>query len=162
MHRYLQAIGEQTLCIKTKIIVSRKLRDNTETMPELVRGGETCVCCEGPGDRKCSACHSVTYCGPPCQRGDWRRHKRLCLPVMIEKTGHKGNGLVASKNFKMGDLILKENASMSRVRQAGKEKGPDIFSQLNRMTADERSDFYNLTRAGKILQLFIMVLGASF
>ena len=120
-------------------------------MPELFREGGTCVSCGCPGDKKCTACHSVTYCCPPCQKKDWSRHKRLCKPVMIEKTGSKGNGLVASKNFKIGDLILKERASLSRSRQEGKE--PDIFSQMNKMTSDERSDFFNLTRATKILQL---------
>ena len=67
------------------------------------------------------------------------------MPVMIEETAEKGKGLIASRNFKMGDLIFKERA-VSTIRSQGKEAGLEILSQLNQMTADERSDFYNLTR----------------
>ena len=67
------------------------------------------------------------------------------MPVMIEETRDKGKGLIASKNFKMGDLIFKEKA-VSTIRSKGKEAAMEILSQLNQMTEDERSDFYNLTR----------------
>ena len=117
-------------------------------MPELVRPGVSCVCCARPGERRCTGCHSVAYCGVTCQKRDWARHRRLCVPVMVQRTEDKGNGLVASKHFGMGDLILREKACLSR----SKENGPDIFSQLNKMTADERNDFYNLTRNVLILQ----------
>jgi len=111
-------------------------------MPEVARDGVNCVSCSSPGDKKCTACHSVTYCSAKCQKKDWSRHKRLCVPLMVQKTEHKGNGLVASKTFRIGDLILKEKACMSR----GKDPGQETHSQLNKMTAEERSDFYNLTR----------------
>ena len=67
------------------------------------------------------------------------------MPVMIEETKDKGKGLIASRNFKMGDLIFKERA-VCTTRSQGKEAGLEILSQLNQMTGDERSDFYNLTR----------------
>lgn len=114
-------------------------------MPETARDGVTCVSCCSPGDKKCTACHSVTYCSLKCQKRDWSRHKRLCMPVMIEETKIKGRGLIASRNFKMGDLIFKERA-VATIRSQGKEAGLEILSQLNQMTADERNDFYNLTR----------------
>ena len=69
---------------------------------------------------------------------------------MVQKTEHKGNGLVASKTFRIGDLILKEKACMSR----GKDPGQETHSQLNKMTAEERSDFYNLTRAVHELHIY--------
>ena len=130
------------------ITFQQKAQDkrNLEKMPEVAREGVTCVSCASPGDKKCTACHSVTYCSHKCQKKDWGRHKRLCVPVMVQRTEHKGNGLVASRDFKMGDLILKEKACMSR----GREPGPEALSlsQLNKMTAGDRSDFYNLTRQG--------------
>ena len=64
---------------------------------------------------------------------------------MIQQTEDKGRGLVASKNFSTGDLILKERA-VATVRSKGKEAGPEILSQFNKMTSDERSDFYDLTK----------------
>ena len=124
-----------------------------EKMPEVARDGVTCVSCASPGDKKCTACHSVTYCSQKCQKKDWSRHKRLCVPVMVQKTAHKGNGLVASRDFKMGELILKEKACMAR----GEDSGQEALSQLNRMTADDRSDFYNLTRAAQIIVLQLIL-----
>ena len=86
----------------------------------------------------------MSYCGPACQKKDWSRHKRLCVPVMIKDIEGKGRGLVASKNFQMGDLILKERA-VATIRSKGSEAGPEILSQFNKMTSDERSDFCDLT-----------------
>ena len=81
-------------------------------MPEIVRDLLTCRICAKDGDsiKKCSKCFSVSYCGRECQVGDWVRHKRLCDPVMVKDFGEKGRGLVASKNFKVGDI-----ASSSRT-----------------------------------------------
>ena len=98
----------------------------------------------------CQSLSLVTYCSAKCQKKDWSRHKRLCVPLMVQKTEHKGNGLVASKTFRIGDLILKEKACMSR----GKDPGQETHSQLNKMTAEERSDFYNLTRAVHELHIY--------
>ena len=43
----------------------------------LVRTKRRCfVCSRRHRLRKCAACLSVYYCGPMCQRFDWRRHKR--------------------------------------------------------------------------------------
>mmetsp|Transcript_34184 Transcript_34184/g.69068 ORF Transcript_34184/g.69068 Transcript_34184/m.69068 type:complete len:116 (+) Transcript_34184:89-436(+) len=37
-----------------------------------------CLVCGKPGQAHCSRCHAVTYCGPECQRSDWKRHKASC------------------------------------------------------------------------------------
>ena len=29
---------------------------------------------------RCSVCRAATYCSVPCQKADWRSHKRLCVP----------------------------------------------------------------------------------
>ena len=138
---------------KGETVNGEESEHRAEKMPEVARDGVTCVSCASPGDKKCTACHSVTYCSQKCQKKDWSRHKRLCLPVMVQKTEHKGNGLVASRDFKMGELILKEKACMAR----GEDSGQEALSQLNRMTADDRSDFYNLTRAAQIIVLQLIL-----
>ena len=53
----------------------------------------------------------------------------------------------------MGDLIFKERA-VCTIRSKGKEAGLEILTQLNQMTADERSDFYNLTRKVLFITIF--------
>ena len=81
-------------------------------MPKIFRDLLACVVCDKGGDRikKCAKCVSVSYCGRECQVADWTRHKRLCVPVMVKDFGEKGRGLVASKDFKIGDLIMKDKA----------------------------------------------------
>ena len=81
-------------------------------MPEIYRDHLTCVKCDKKEDgiKKCAKCFSVSYCGRECQVADWARHKRHCDPVMIKDCGEKGRGLVASKDFKIGDLIMKDKA----------------------------------------------------
>lgn len=34
---------------------------------------------------KCSACHTVFYCGIPCQRADWVKHKALCKAAAADE-----------------------------------------------------------------------------
>ncbi|KAJ6623261.1 hypothetical protein B0H10DRAFT_808582 [Mycena sp. CBHHK59/15] len=37
--------------------------------------------------KRCAACHQVTYCGPVCQKADWKRHKLDCLRTkQLKKT----------------------------------------------------------------------------
>ncbi|KAM0752972.1 hypothetical protein T439DRAFT_354437 [Meredithblackwellia eburnea MCA 4105] len=42
--------------------------------------------CKGPmmgleSAKKCSACATVFYCGAPCQKLDWKRHKHFCTKL---------------------------------------------------------------------------------
>lgn len=39
---------------------------------------EPCRVCGGPAPAQCSQCHGVWYCGPRCQRSDWKCHKVQC------------------------------------------------------------------------------------
>jgi hypothetical protein len=39
------------------------------------------LCNKGEGPlRACSRCKAIMYCSQACQRADWRRHKRVCVP----------------------------------------------------------------------------------
>ena len=89
-------------------------------MPEIFRDLLTCIVCgKGGGSIKsCAKCFSVSYCGKECQVKDWTRHKRFCVPVMIKDFGEKGRGLVASRDFKIGDLIMTDKAVVSMPEPA--------------------------------------------
>ncbi|KAJ7153101.1 hypothetical protein C8R43DRAFT_1002904 [Mycena crocata] len=39
--------------------------------------------------KRCSACRQVMYCGPTCQKADWKRHKSECLKEMEHKRNLK-------------------------------------------------------------------------
>jgi hypothetical protein len=46
-------------------------------------GPKVCAACgaaaaDGVKLRVCSGCKSVHYCGPDCQKGDWKQHKGAC------------------------------------------------------------------------------------
>ena len=79
-------------------------------MPEPLTNLQECYNCKAvDGEEKklllCS-CHAIAYCGKECQVADRPRHKRNCFPVMLKKFEGKGRGLVAARDFKMGDLIF--------------------------------------------------------
>ncbi|KAJ7263939.1 hypothetical protein C8J57DRAFT_1333198 [Mycena rebaudengoi] len=37
-----------------------------------------CCVCSKPASNRCSACKTVSYCSPECQRKDWKKHKLNC------------------------------------------------------------------------------------
>lgn len=60
-------------------------------LAEAVRGqkgydqGASCTACGEPqADKRCSACKSVQYCGPACQKLHWFTHKRHCARLAAE------------------------------------------------------------------------------
>ena len=60
----------------------------------------------------CAGCGSAQYCDRTCQKSDWKKHKKNCKPYKVIKLEGKGLGLLASKNIKQGELIIKEKAVM--------------------------------------------------
>ena len=47
--------------------------DDSASVPRCAACGAT-----GQGLSRCAGCRAVRYCGPECQRSDWRRHKASC------------------------------------------------------------------------------------
>jgi len=126
-------------------------------MPEVFRDLLTCVVCDKGGDRimKCGKCFSVSYCGRECQVGDWTRHKRLCVPVMIKDFGEKGRGLVASKNFKVKDLIFKDT-SVACLNIPGQvppidyvNYGKEVYDQISTLSDVDQKTFFELSGSVK-------------
>lgn len=83
-------------------------------MPEIATDKISCRTCDkSVGLSRCARCHAISYCSVQCQRKDWPRHKYNCLPVLLTAVQGKGRGLVATKEFKKGDLIFTETAAIS-------------------------------------------------
>ena len=131
-------------------------------MPEVFRDLLTCVVCDKGGDsiKKCGMCLSVSYCGRECQVADWARHKRLCVPVMVKDFGEKGRRLVASKNFKVGDLIFKDTSVASiifadevhiinTVKFLAKY-GKEVYAQISKLSDADQKSFFELSGNAKV------------
>ena len=119
-------------------------------MPELKKSS-SCYKCHKKSKKKrqckvCQRCHSITYCGPECQEEDWPRHIENCVPVMIIEIPGKGVGVVASKDFKAGQLILAETPVFrSLFNQDTRLTTKDFYEKICKMSADMKSKISKLT-----------------
>ena len=81
---------------------------------------------------------------------DWGRHKRNCKPVMIKDMGIKGRGLVASKAFVKGDLILKDKVVVSYKADCffshSRRQLEELMEQVDNLEVDDRRDYFNLEK----------------
>lgn len=96
---------------------------------------------------KCSRCHAITYCGKECQVADWPRHSWNCVPVMVTEIQGKGQGLVAARDIKMGELIFKDKPSVKMIDQPSGPTESDMSSlmrQIENLPSEAKSQFYNL------------------
>lgn len=72
-----------------------------------------CQVCGNEATSRCSGCFTTCYCGPDHQKQDWKDHKNKCTkPYTIEKNDLAGRHMVASRNLKTGDIILREKAAV--------------------------------------------------
>uniref|UniRef100_A0A1B0GHX9 Putative histone tail methylase n=1 Tax=Lutzomyia longipalpis TaxID=7200 RepID=A0A1B0GHX9_LUTLO len=67
-----------------------------------------CVICGVECEKKCASCHRVFYCSVEHQRDGWKSHKKSCPVYRICHDGTIGRFLVATRNIKFGDVVLKE------------------------------------------------------
>ena len=128
-------------------------------MPEIHRDLLQCVRCDKGGDtiKKCAKCLSVSYCGRECQVADWARHKRLCLPVMIQEMGEKGRGLVASRDFKVGDLIFNDKSAVSiTTSMLPHLDAQEIHAQVMKLPKKDQEAFFKLTESKSLMQTLML------
>jgi len=81
------------------------------------------------------------------------------VSVVTENTGDAGNGLIAIKDIKVGELIVKDSAVIAIPANVDVwESGEEIVRQLKKLSYAEKEEFYNLTRKEGICQLFEDIL----
>ena len=123
-------------------------------MPETLRQAGVCLMCGALGDKRCGACHSVTYCSPGCQKRDWARHKSLCAPVAVAELEDRGRGLVATKRMVCGDLVVRDEAVIRVVPEADTwGAGEAIQSQVDKLSEEKRKEFFKLTKMQRLLDI---------
>ncbi|OQS01688.1 hypothetical protein ACHHYP_00309 [Achlya hypogyna] len=115
-----------------------------------------CLAChrESPSLRLCGQCKLAYFCDATCQRKIWKGHKPVCLAasnpsVDMLRTAHCGNGLVATKGFRRGELIVVEKAQFVTKQELADQ---NALTQLGyTLTATNGSDV--LASHGPILSL---------
>lgn len=95
-----------------------------------------CAVCGDPMQKKCAACHSVSYCGKECQIADWGTHKRVCkslaggkwISVSVSLTACAGmDSSTISALSIIGEPIVKKDDTKSAKRLPPNIHGDSVF-----------------------------------
>ncbi|XP_063228985.1 SET domain-containing protein SmydA-8 [Bacillus rossius redtenbacheri] len=67
-----------------------------------------CAVCLAPATQCCSSCRATFYCHRDHQRQHWKAHKAECAPYRVEADEALGRHLVAARDIRAGEVILRE------------------------------------------------------
>ena len=80
---------------------------------------------------------------------DRERHKRYCVPAMTKNMGSMGRGLIASKEFKKGDRILKDKSVVSykadEFDYSSRTQIEELMKLVTNLKREDREDYFNLS-----------------
>ncbi|GBP27660.1 SET domain-containing protein SmydA-8, isoform A [Eumeta japonica] len=76
-----------------------------------------CIVCAVKAKQKCASCQTVYYCSRDHQKQHWKIHKHQCTPARIRQDEKVGRYLEATRDIKVGDVILKEKALITGPAQ---------------------------------------------
>ncbi|XP_055372325.1 SET domain-containing protein SmydA-8 [Condylostylus longicornis] len=88
-----------------------------ENSSENCENVNRCAICQIESKLRCSNCNFVYYCSAAHQKQDWKQHKQQCHPFIIKSNEKYGRYLVASRNIRAGEIVLKEKALVSGPSQ---------------------------------------------
>ncbi|KAF2367824.1 Zinc finger MYND-type [Trinorchestia longiramus] len=91
--------------------------DTTETGASRELKG-SCAVCSKEATQRCANCRQVFYCRRECQREHWKKgHKNACKPFKVEQNSILGRYLVATRDFRAGDVIFKDDPLLVGPKQ---------------------------------------------
>ncbi|KAH8415968.1 hypothetical protein KR222_005424 [Zaprionus bogoriensis] len=93
-----------------------------------------CNVCAAPTKNNCSNCNQVSYCSVQHQKQDWKAHKAQCHPFKIAHNEVLGRHLVATRNIKPHEIVLKE---APLVRGPAQISAPVCMGCLNSIEAND-------------------------
>jgi len=85
---------------------------------ERFRNADTSSLCdecliESEDLKRCTQCKEVRYCSKKCQLKAWKSgHKVCCGKISIRDIPNKGKGVVATRDIKIGEVIISEKPLM--------------------------------------------------
>jgi len=74
---------------------------------------DLCPVCQAPSLSSCRTCKKISYCSKGHQRSHWKVHKIDCFPLLEQEDEILGRRLIATRNIKQGEIILREKPIIS-------------------------------------------------
>lgn len=106
-----------------------------------------CEVCQQPANQTCGGCKLVYYCSKAHQKHAWKEgHKFQCRPYKIEHSDKIGRHMVATRDIKQGEAILKEKPAASGPRISCQPHCLSCNKKLAPIQIDDRLDFYKCTK----------------
>lgn len=108
---------------------------------------EKCIKCKRIGKFRCVTCKAV-YCSVDCQRGDWARHKFICLPVDKQGAAQsntpndvaKREALPAASASRSGTGLLKTPEKPGGMGQSKKPSEPHRSYPKHNQSPNQKND----------------------
>ncbi|XP_023941139.2 SET domain-containing protein SmydA-8 [Bicyclus anynana] len=105
-----------------------------------------CDVCQRPANQTCGGCKIVYYCSKAHQKHAWKEgHKFQCRPYKIEFSDAIGRHMVATRDIKQGEIILKEKPTVSGPRISCPASCLSCNKKLEPIEVDGKLDFYKCT-----------------
>ncbi|CAG9788861.1 unnamed protein product [Diatraea saccharalis] len=105
-----------------------------------------CEVCQQPANQICGGCKLVYYCSKAHQKLGWREgHKFKCCAFKVQYSETFGRHMVATRDIKQGEMILKEKPAVMGPRMSGPAHCLSCGKKLEPMKIKEIYDFYKCT-----------------
>jgi len=95
-----------------------------------------CSVCRCKARQICGGCADIYYCSKEHQKQHWNTHKLHCKPYKIVVSDQLGRYLVASRNLKAGDIILREKALVIGPKQGSLPVCLSCYKEIASLTKD--------------------------
>lgn len=107
----------------------------------------TCEMCQKPANQTCGGCKLVYYCTRQHQKLGWREgHKFKCCAFKVQYTDTLGRHMIATRDIKQGEMILKEKPAIIGPRISCPALCLACGKNLEPQKIGDILDFYKCTK----------------
>ncbi|CAH2044084.1 unnamed protein product, partial [Iphiclides podalirius] len=102
-----------------------------------------CGVCQRPATQTCGGCKQVYYCSRTHQKQGWKEgHRSKCCPYKIQFSPTQGRHMIATRDIRQGEVILKEKPAVVGPRMACTAHCLSCGNKLQPIAAEDRLDYY--------------------
>ncbi|XP_034834632.1 SET domain-containing protein SmydA-8 [Maniola hyperantus] len=106
-----------------------------------------CEVCQKPANQTCGGCKLVYYCSKDHQKHAWKEgHKFQCRSYKIEHSDIIGRYMIATRDIKQGEIILKEKPAVSGPRITCTPHCLSCNRKLEPIQIEDKLDFYKCSK----------------